>query len=58
MTVAALSHAKPAADSLEEEKEKKWREQLSRDFYLREAVNVLNDISPKGPSAPGTASTH
>jgi carboxyl-terminal processing protease len=47
MAVSALSHAKPPTDSLEIEKEKKWREQLSRDFYLREAMNVLGDMSSK-----------
>ena len=47
MAVNALAHADVPADSLETEKEKKWSEQLSRDFYLREAINVLADMSPK-----------
>jgi carboxyl-terminal processing protease len=32
-----------AADSAEKEKVKSWKEQLSRDFYLREAVNITDD---------------
>ncbi len=57
ISVLALGHAKPPADSLEGEKEKKWHEQLGRDFYLREAVNVLADMTPKGAGAtPGQAS--
>lgn len=43
--VMPLALARPAADSLEGEKDKKWREQLARDFYLREAVNVLGDLT-------------
>jgi carboxyl-terminal processing protease len=43
--------AKPGAgslvDSLEMDKEKRWQEQLSRDLYLREAVNVLADMNPR-----------
>lgn len=35
------------SDSLEEEKGKHWQEQLARDYYLREAVNVLGDITTK-----------
>jgi carboxyl-terminal processing protease len=45
LKVSPLALARPAADSLDEEKEKKWREALSKDFYLREAVNVLGDMS-------------
>jgi carboxyl-terminal processing protease len=35
------------SDSLEEEKGKHWQEQLARDYYLREAVNVLSDVTAK-----------
>jgi hypothetical protein len=34
-----------AADSVEAEKLKNWKEQLSRDFYLREAADVLSDLA-------------
>ena len=47
MSVSALSLVKAPTDSLEIEKDKKWHEQLTKDFYLREAVNVLADISQK-----------
>ncbi len=58
MAVSALSHAKPSEDSLEVEKDKKWHEQLAKDFYLREAINVLGDMSGKPGSEPiGTASS-
>lgn len=45
LKVAPLALARPPADSLDEEKEKKWRDGLAKDFYLREAVNVLGDMS-------------
>jgi carboxyl-terminal processing protease len=45
LKVAPLALARPPVDSLDEEKEKKWREGLSKDFYLREAVNVLGDMT-------------
>ncbi|HKP94832.1 MAG TPA: carboxy terminal-processing peptidase [Fibrobacteria bacterium] len=51
LKVAPLALARPAADSLDEEKEKKWREGLAKDFYLREAVNVLGDMSATGTAA-------
>lgn len=47
MLVSGLAARKIPTDSLEIEKETKWHEQLSKDFYLREAVNVLADISQK-----------
>ncbi len=47
LKVSPLALARPAADSLDDEKEKKWREALSKDFYLREAVNVLGDMGGK-----------
>jgi carboxyl-terminal processing protease len=46
VAVTALAKAKPLTDSLELEKNQKWHEQLARDFYLREAINVLGDMSP------------
>src|SRR5690606_22244556 len=36
-------NAAVAADSLEKEKAREWKEHLSRDFLLREAVEVLGD---------------
>jgi carboxyl-terminal processing protease len=45
LKVSPLALARPPVDSLDEEKDKKWREALSKDFYLREAVNVLGDMS-------------
>ena len=36
--------SKAAADSLEQDKGKRWQDQLARDLYLREAVNVLADM--------------
>jgi carboxyl-terminal processing protease len=51
LKVAALALARPPADSLEEEKEKKWREGLAKDFYLREAVNVLGDMGSSNVAA-------
>jgi carboxyl-terminal processing protease len=45
LKVAPLALARPPVDSLDEEKEKKWRDGLAKDFYLREAVNVLGDLS-------------
>ena len=51
LKVAALQLARPPADSLDEEKEKKWREGLAKDFYLREAVNVLGDMSTPNVAA-------
>ncbi len=57
ISVITLSKDKPATDSLGIEKEKKWHEQLAKDFYLREAINVLNDMNPKSTEQTGTAST-
>lgn len=37
----------PVLDSLAMDKEKRWQEQLARDLYLREAVNVLADMNPR-----------
>jgi carboxyl-terminal processing protease len=51
LKVTALALARPAADSLDEEKEKKWREGLAKDFYLREAAYVLGDMSPTATAA-------
>jgi carboxyl-terminal processing protease len=51
LKVTALALARPAADSLDEEKEKKWREGLAKDFYLREAANVLGDMSATATAA-------
>lgn len=51
LKVAALQLAKPPADSLDEEKERKWREGLAKDFYLREAVNVLGDMATPNVAA-------
>jgi carboxyl-terminal processing protease len=51
LTVAAPALARPPIDSLEEDKDKKWREGLSKDFYLREAVNVLGDMSQTNMAA-------
>ncbi|MDB5106327.1 MAG: carboxyl-terminal protease [Fibrobacteres bacterium] len=45
LKVSPLALARPAVDSLDEEKEKKWRDGLAKDFYLREAVNVLGDMT-------------
>jgi carboxyl-terminal processing protease len=36
-----------AADSVEKEKTREWKEQLAKDFYLREAVDVLGDWAAK-----------
>lgn len=57
MNVTSLASAKPSTDSLEKEKDIKWKEQLARDFYLREAINVLGDISPTAAVAdvPGAS---
>lgn len=38
------SKSKAAADSLDQEKGKRWQDQLARDLYLREAVNILADM--------------
>jgi carboxyl-terminal processing protease len=45
LKVTPLALARPPVDSLDDEKEKKWREGLGKDFYLREAVNVLVDMN-------------
>jgi len=39
-----LALSRPPVDSISQEREKKWLDQLGRDFYLREAVNVLGDM--------------
>jgi len=44
MKVSPLALSRPPVDSLEDEKEKKWREGLAKDYYLREAINVLGDM--------------
>src|SRR5690606_35441047 len=36
-------NAAVAADSVEQEKAREWKELLAKDFYLREAVDVLGD---------------
>ena len=36
-----------AADSLEQEKVKSWKESLGKDFYLREAVDIVGDWAGK-----------
>jgi carboxyl-terminal processing protease len=51
LKVAPLALGRAPADSLEEEKEKKWREGLAKDFYLREAVNVLGDMGQPNVAA-------
>ncbi|MDB5048076.1 MAG: hypothetical protein JWO30_1147 [Fibrobacteres bacterium] len=51
LKVSPLALARPAADSLDDEKEKKWREALAKDFYLREAVNVLGDMGGSNVAA-------
>jgi len=47
LTVTALGtlNAAAAADSVEREKVREWKELLAKDFYLREAVDVLGDWS-------------
>jgi len=40
-------NALAASDSVEQEKAKNWKESLGRDFYLREAVNIVGDWSGK-----------
>jgi carboxyl-terminal processing protease len=47
LTVTPLISLNPAfaADSVEQQKANDWKEQLGKDFYLREAVNVLGDWS-------------
>jgi len=51
MKVAALALARPPVDSLEDEKDKKWREGLAKDYYLREAINVLGDMGQSNVAA-------
>lgn len=51
LKVSPLALGRPPVDSLEEEKEKKWREGLAKDFYLREAVNVLGDMGQTNVAA-------
>lgn len=46
LRVTALD-AKAQSDSSDQERNKRWQEQLARDLYLREAVNVLADISAR-----------
>ena len=46
LRVTALD-AKIQTDSTELDKSKRWQEVLARDLYLREAVNVLGDISAR-----------
>ncbi|HEX2612281.1 MAG TPA: carboxy terminal-processing peptidase [Fibrobacteria bacterium] len=46
-TPLASLNAAIAADSLEKEKAREWKEQLSKDSYLREAVDVLGDWAKK-----------
>jgi hypothetical protein len=41
----ATANSAAASDSAEIEKVKAWKEQLARDFYLREAANVLADLA-------------
>jgi carboxyl-terminal processing protease len=45
LTATPLASLNPAvaADSVEREKVRDWKEQLSKDAYLREAVDVLGD---------------
>jgi hypothetical protein len=45
LTAAPLAsqNAAVAADSLEREKVREWKDQLAKDFLLREAVDVLGD---------------
>ncbi|HLP40115.1 MAG TPA: carboxy terminal-processing peptidase, partial [Fibrobacteria bacterium] len=38
------SKSKAMADTMEAEKGKRWQDQLARDLYIREAVNVLSDL--------------
>ncbi len=38
-------NAAAASDSLEQDKAKSWKESLGKDFYLREAVDVVNDLA-------------
>jgi carboxyl-terminal processing protease len=48
LSVTALDRTDGSpSDSLENEKGKRWQEQLARDYYLREAVNVLTDVTAK-----------
>jgi carboxyl-terminal processing protease len=51
LKVAPLALGRPPVDSLDDEKEKKWREGLAKDFYLREAVNVLGDMGQPNVAA-------
>ena len=45
---AAMSpEASAAADSVERDKAKTWKEQLGRDFYLHEAVDIVGDWAGK-----------
>jgi len=37
------------------EKKERWYESLSKDIYVEEALNVLDDMQPKGASAKGAA---
>lgn len=41
------SKTKSAADSLDLDKGKRWQDQLARDLYLREAVNILADMGAR-----------
>jgi len=51
LKVSPLALSRPPADSLEDEKEKKWREGLAKDYYLREAINVMGDMSQPNVAA-------
>jgi carboxyl-terminal processing protease len=49
LAVTALKpkEATATVDSLEVDKGKRWQEQLGRDFYLREAVQVITDMAAR-----------
>jgi hypothetical protein len=42
-TLLISQNAAFAADSVEQVKARDWKDQLAKDFYLREAVDVLGD---------------
>ncbi len=42
-----MSDAIKAADSVEQDKVKNWKESLEKDFYLREAVDIIGDWAGK-----------
>jgi carboxyl-terminal processing protease len=48
LRVTSLDHkSKADADSLDLDKGKRWQDQLARDLYLREAVNILADMGSR-----------